>query len=126
MTSRLLRLATVTCCLMASACGTTLHYQPLNTSPRALLEVDPDAVTIFTTSKPKRRFVEVGLIEGQQTGAASFDDSTAVLNKMRREAGRRGCDGLVLLGSDDAVVGNQHLTTTLSGYRATCIVYTQD
>jgi hypothetical protein len=46
---------------------------------------------------------------------------------MREEAGRQGCEGLVVNGSNDAVIvgggGGTVSGGTLKGYRATCIVY---
>ncbi len=113
--------------LAMAGCGTKLSYIPLNTSPKALTARDPNTVEMFTSSKPERPFVEVGLIEAQQESAYSVDGETSVFSKMRQEAASRGCDGLVVTGGNDAVVGQTSgragFTTTLRGYRATCIVY---
>lgn len=109
------------------ACGTTVHYAATNASPRSLASRPSQTVEVFTATMPERPFVEVGLLEAQQSSAVSFDDQPAVLAKLREEAGRIGCDGLVLLGANDSVVGgggkqSSH-TATLKGYRATCVVY---
>lgn len=52
----------------------------------------------------------------------------------REEAARRGCDGLVLLGSNDGVqlhgnsgkYGGGTYGRTLKGYRGTCVVWKDD
>ena len=73
--------------------------------------------------------IEVGVIEAQQESAYSVDGETSVFSKLRQEAASRGCDGLVVTGGNDAVVGQTGgkygggFTPTLRGYRATCIVY---
>lgn len=113
--------------LVTAGCGTRLSYMPLNTSPRALTARDPGTVEMFTSSKPERPFVEVGILEAQQESEYSVNAESTVFSKLREEAASRGCDGLVVTGGNDAVVGyasrNSGVTKTLRGYRATCIVY---
>jgi hypothetical protein len=110
--------------LVTAGCGTKLSYMPLNTSPRTLTARDPGTVEMFTSSKPERPFVEVGMLEAQQESVASLDSETTVFSKLREDGASRGCDGLVVTGGNDAVVVTGHgSSTTLRGYRATCIVY---
>jgi hypothetical protein len=82
---------------------------------------------LFMAGKPNRPFVEVGMIESQQE-STSEDDAQELVAKMRRFAGERGCDALVILGDNDAtgVSGTQFVTVsyTLKGYRGSCLVYT--
>jgi hypothetical protein len=123
---RLFPLAIATAPLLG--CGTSIDYVPLNTPPRALAERSPDAVEMFTTAPPKRPYVEVGTIKSLQQ-AYSSDTTEAIYAKMRAEAGKRGCDGLVILGSNNLTVVSGNSTSvssrTLEGYRASCIVYTE-
>lgn len=107
-----------------SACGSTLALTPLNASPRALAPLEPDSVEMFTSSLPNRPYVEVALLEVQQTGAASFDSSSDVLIKLRRVAAKHGCEGVILNGSANSTLGNAQNVQTLVGYRGTCIVFT--
>jgi hypothetical protein len=95
---------------------------------------DPNAVEIFTTGVPKRPFVEVALIEAREGSSEErlFPD-------LRSRAAAMGCEGLVLIGSNDTTVGmttgsgvgigagNNYLvsgfTETVHGYRAACVVW---
>lgn len=109
--------------LSFAACGSTLALTPLNASPRPLSAIDPAAVQMFTSGVPTRPFVEVALLEVQQTGAASLDDSSRVLGKLRVAAARHGCDGVILNDSANSTIGSSRTVHTLVGYRATCIVF---
>jgi hypothetical protein len=111
----------------AAACGTKIEYTPTNTAPRPMTARAPEQVEVFNASKPTKAFVEVGVLEAQQQSAYSRDNSSAIMAKLRKEAGDRGCDGVIVNGSNDATVGSTYegtgSTDTLKGYRATCIVY---
>jgi hypothetical protein len=100
---------------------------PLNPSPRALEARDPAQVELFTTTKPDKPYIEVGMIETQQATAFNTASSQEVFAKLREEAGRRGCDALIVMGSKDATVGHAGQyggsVRTLEGYRGTCVVY---
>ena len=103
----------------------------MNPLPHAVKTKNPDDVTVFVSNSPSKEYVEVGLIEAQQQSAYSNDDKPAIIRQMREEAGRQGCDGLVVVGANDEtrVSGSSYRGTgrvssvTLHGYRATCIVY---
>lgn len=123
--------------LLAAAllgCGTHIAYMPTNTPPRMLKPRGVDSVQVFTTRPPERPYVEVGIIETQQESIYSTDDATAVFSQLRDEAARQGCDGLVLLGSNDRMelqgtsshFGGTTYSHTLKGYRGTCIVWKED
>ena len=109
--------------LSVAACGTTIDYMPINAPPRAMAPRAPESVEIFTDARPEKPFVDVGILEAQQQSSASQDNAATVLQKLRQAAADRGCDAVVLDGSNDKVVGDRTGTTTLKGYRATCIVY---
>ena len=67
------------------------------------------------------------MIEAQQATEYSIASTQDVFASLRAEAGRRGCDGLIVTGSKDSTVGSlgqgTGTTRTLEGYRGTCIVY---
>ncbi|WNG51182.1 hypothetical protein F0U60_48910 [Archangium minus] len=126
--SLLLLAATIT------GCGTRVAYMPTNTPPRMMQPRSANSVQVFTATKPERPFVEVGLIETQQESIYSVDNETTVFTRLREEAALRGCDGLVLLGSNDGVEivgtggmnGGHTSGRTLRGYRGTCIMWKED
>jgi len=79
-----------------------MHTRPVNT------------VQIFTASRPRWRFVEVGIIEVQQGPGAH---TTYLLEDMREYAAEIGCDGIILTGSVN------DLTWQESGIRGTCVMF---
>ncbi len=110
-----------------TACGTTITYSQLNPAPHAMKKRPPHQVVLFVGKRPKRAYVEVGLLEAQQDSVYSADDREAILRKMREDAGERGCEGLIVTGKEDSTTGSvsdgQGYVTTLKGYQATCIVW---
>jgi hypothetical protein len=82
---------------------------------------------MFLTKTPERPYVEVGMIEARQGSDMSRVKAPEIIAALRAQAAKQGCDGVVLTGNDDAVVGGSArgfgVTTTLKGYRASCIVY---
>jgi len=113
--------------LSLAAC-VRVDYIPLNDPPHAMVPRDPGQVQVFQTEKPTRPYAEVATIE-KQSGSTSPE---TIMEKMREEAGKRGCDGLILTGNNDATIttgsfnrrGGSINTQELKGYRGMCIVYT--
>lgn len=104
-----------------------MRYQATNRSPRPMTPRPFDSVEVYTVSFPQRPFVEVGILEAQQESELSLDAPPEVLAKLRERAAAQGCDAIIMNGANDAVVGHgdrrhSHVTT-LRGYRATCIMY---
>ena len=72
------------------------------------------------------------MFEARQSSQYSMDEMGDVIQEMRREAARVGCDALLMRGSADEVVGSGSTSSgtgfmgvsTLKGYRAVCVVYT--
>ncbi len=109
--------------LLVAACGTSISFAPTNTAPKGLQKKKPSDVEVFLSGKPDRPYREIGLLEAQQQSGWSLDSQTKVLAKLRAKAGEYGCDGIIMLGANDSVVGDKNGTTTLKGYRAACIVF---
>jgi hypothetical protein len=109
------------CCL--AACGTTVQYTPTNAPPRPMRARPPGTVELFTSSKPDRPFVEVGILEAQQSSKYSTDRMPEIIAELRKEAAKIGCDAIMMTGAADQVTGDEKVTTTLKGYRGTCIMW---
>src|SRR6185503_19557415 len=106
--------------VVLAACGTQARFLPLNPPPHRLTPRAPETVEFHASGPPSRPFVDIGVIETlQESGATPLED---VLARLRVEAGRLGCDGVVFLGGNDQVVAVDSVST-LRGYRASCIVY---
>jgi hypothetical protein len=110
--------------MCAAGCGTSLQYAETNHPPRPMRPRPAADVEVFTSKPPEQPYVEVGIIEAQQQSGWSLDDMPAIVTKLREFAAQHGCDGVVMAGNNDRVVGDNKTTTTLKGYRATCIVFT--
>jgi hypothetical protein len=116
---------------LAVGCGVSVEYVPLNTPPHAMKPRPPGSVDVYASNRPERPFVEVGMIEAQQESAYSQAPPEQIVAEMRGRAGELGCDGLMLTGGNDAVVGGGSVANgsgsswarTLKGYRGTCIMY---
>jgi hypothetical protein len=113
--------------LLLAGCGTKVEYVKTKAPPHALAERPSSEVEVFMTGIPDKPFVEIGFIETQQSSAYSLDNSEAIFGKLREEAGRQGCDAVILLGDNDATemhfAGGVGGASTLKGYRAACAVY---
>jgi len=112
----------------ASACGTTTHYTQTNPPPRQMRAKAASQVHVYTTGKPKVAYAEVGIIQSRQSSRLSFDDMPEIIAEMRKEAGKRGCDGVIINGTNNKTVGSHDpdhggSTGTLEGFWGACIVY---
>ncbi|MCE9579125.1 MAG: hypothetical protein K8W52_38740 [Deltaproteobacteria bacterium] len=107
----------------ATACGTTTRFIATNPSPQPLVAKPASAVQVYTTGVPELPYVEVGIIQGRQSSELSFDEMPKIISAMRADAGKAGCDALLINGASDKVVGDHHSTTTLEGFWGTCIVF---
>lgn len=117
--------------LLLTACGTTTRFAATNPSPKPLRPVPAEAVAVFSAGVPDRPFAEIGIVQARQSSDLSLHEMPEILEEMRAEAGRRGCEGLVLNGSSDKQMssttvsrrGYSSTSTSLEGYWGTCIVF---
>lgn len=112
-----------------AACGTTTRFAPLNSSPHPLTPRPASMVQVLTTSLPAQPYIELGIIQGTQASELSLHEMPQIVATMRKEAGRRGCDALVLNGPNNTSPGVGQITTTdhprsLQGFWGTCVVFT--
>jgi len=115
--------------LAFAGCGTSSAFMPLNPPPHPVTPRPPGEVQMFTNSAPARPYVEVGLI----TAAIKRDWSGAgdleIIDALRDEAAKHGCDGVVVTGENKLASGTSNSITGVTvkqrtaGYRAVCIVF---
>jgi len=127
--SSLLSAALPAALLALAACGTTTRFAPLNSSPHPLAPRPAATVQVLTTSLPAQPYVEIGIIQGTQQSELSLDEMPQIIATMRVEAGRRGCDALVLNGPNNTSPGIGQITASdhpraLQGFWGTCVVFT--
>jgi hypothetical protein len=94
----------------SAACGASLSFTRTDGGVRATQPRGPVQVELFTTGRPLRPNVELGVMESDR--GSSRDEDAQVLAKMREYAGELGCDALVLL--DEAA----------GPHRGSCLIYT--
>ena len=112
----------------AVACGYSTSFTPTNVPPRPL-EARPEAsVELFTSTPPKRPYVEVGLLSSQHDGMYSLSSDDEVMLGLRKKAAQVGCDAVVVTAETGNLVGTVSSTTvntrTLKSFRAVCAMYT--
>jgi hypothetical protein len=115
------RIGSFLCLSALLGCGgpMTSEWVPLAEPPRPMVERGPDDVEIFTAQAPRRDFREVGIIGVEQ--GLSEAPATELLAELRKVAGERGCDAVVLRESNYVPPAHRWAER---GYRGTCIVYT--
>src|SRR5262249_14935629 len=92
-----------------AGCGTTIHVSPTNPSPRPMTSRTPASVEVYTAGVPDQPYVEVALLEAVSEGVGAEH----VFQDLRAEAGRRGCEGLIIVSGYVAGAAS----------RATCIMF---
>lgn len=140
-------LASVVSSLALTACGTTTKYVATNPPPRAMQPRPAQTVEVYTATHPDRPFVEVGILESQQSSEYSRHDMADIIGSMRNKAAKIGCDGVIIVGPNDTIAGSDTVagtdttrtrngsqeltyasttTHTLKGYRGVCIMYREE
>jgi hypothetical protein len=116
---------------LLAACGTTTRFVATNPSPHPLAAKSADKVDIYTSGQPQVSYVEVGIIQSRQSSGFSVDEMPQVLSKMRTEAAKIGCDGVIVNGANNKTEGSgwsdrdggSSSVQTLEGFWGACIVY---
>jgi hypothetical protein len=72
---------------------TPLSHGASGVTPKRASEVE-----IFATAPPQTRFVEVALLEADQSNGLNEQGVELMLLRLREAAGALGCDGIVLTG----------------------------
>jgi hypothetical protein len=107
--------------LALCACGPSMKVVPTNAPPREL-EPKPANEVAVLEAPPSRAFVETGFLEGQSAG---LRDSEMLIASMREAAGRHGCDALLISGPTMVRGSKNGATWNRSGYRGSCLVFTE-
>lgn len=111
--------ATATITVACQVGGVT--YTPLKAPPRPLQSRSAKSVEVFVSARPNIAFVEIGLIECR---AAQGMDEHDVIDCLQREAGRVGCDAIVIVGGLEKEGSYGKLMYEGGGLRSSCVVYT--
>jgi hypothetical protein len=99
---------------LALVACTSVKFIPTNPSPRKLSARPVEEVAVFTTAKPERPYVEVGIVTAQTSTngyGAPLVGVASLITSLREKAAEQGCDGVVM-GSGSTLA-----------HQGTCIVY---
>jgi hypothetical protein len=116
--------------LLSGCSSPPVQYAFLNPPPRRLVPRAWHQVEVFSGSQPPRSFVQIGSLDAPD-GFDNFTDAE-LIRMAREEAGRRGCDAVVLTpiastSSLTTAFGRRSFITTEStsvhGFHGACIVY---
>jgi hypothetical protein len=86
-----------------SACASVaVNYTDLNPPPHAIQPKAPEKVEFFSSATPSRKYVEIGTMTAMHD---SITTNTDMFAKMRIEAAKHGCDGVIITqrGTQEAV-----------------------
>jgi hypothetical protein len=120
---------------LLTGCGTYIDYMSINAPPKVMSPRPKDQVQVFKSAKPPRPFVEVGVLKVGMASGFSGADELQILDDARAEAGRRGCDGLMVTDSRKMASGTGYHGTysstitvneRVSGITASCVVFTDE
>lgn len=98
-------------------CGTPTYFSRTNSAPRPLASKAPDAVTVFAGNRPVEPFVVLGILKAINY-YDMFDRTHALVAAMKREAGARGCDGLI-------IEPNRNGNYSIAALTGECIVFAE-
>lgn len=120
--------------LILAACGTTTRFVATNPSPHPLTPKPAAQVHVYTTGAPAVAYVEVGILQSRQSSDLSTHEMPQIIATMRAEAGKIGCDGVIINGAADKAESSTTVTessysssqSTLEGFWGACIVYVDD
>jgi hypothetical protein len=103
------------CVRTGPASDTTFTHT--NKSPRPLHARAADSVEIYTTSKPTRPYIVVGLMRAIERAGPAW-----AIESMRARAAEIGCDGIVMT---DALVTRNFSEMEQVHRNGTCFVYAE-
>lgn len=110
---------------LATGCGLAFQRIPLAASTKPLVPRAAGAVDLYVSGRPSVPSRDLALLTVEEESVYAARSEAEALERLREEAGRMGCDGLVLLGPSGGVgsgIDGKH-TRALRGFRGACIEY---
>jgi hypothetical protein len=100
-----------------TGCEGHLFYTPLVASPHPLPPRPPATVETFVVTPPARPHTNIGFLQG--TGRLADRGVDDAITRVRDEAARLGCDGIIILSIDRRAGRHGHPSV-----EASCFIYT--
>jgi hypothetical protein len=108
-----------------AGCTTTVTFMPSNPAPRPMVPRKGLEVEVFERMEEVRRpYVHVGFLDARPDDY-SQDTSESVFNRLRAEAGKVGCEAMVITYRSDyaEMRSAARRARHLPRYSAACLVY---
>jgi hypothetical protein len=99
---------------LLAACAPTVTFIPTNSAPHVMAARPVSEVAVFTSERPERPFVEVGIVTAEAARGkhgVPINGMPQLIAAVRERAAEAGCDA-VLMGPASSLT-----------YQATCILY---
>jgi len=113
--------------LATTACGFSLRTTALASPTKPLVPRAGSAVDLYVTSRPTVPVRDLAILTVEEASIYAGGTEAMALEQLRDEAGRMGCDGLVLLGPSGGVGSglDGKNARSLAGLRGACVEYLQ-
>lgn len=116
-------------CLLVG-CGTSVSFVPTARSPKPLRERTAAEVQFLRQEPQDRPFREIGVIQAEQS-AQSDETPEEIVALLLEEAGRNGCEAMLLVGRRERLesapgpdqFGSNSYETYVNDYEAACLVF---
>lgn len=80
----------------------------------------PEAIQVYSTTRPACPYAEIGLLESNQSGLSWWGSATAIIDAMKVSASRAGGDAIMLLDHSDTHHGSHGYTGVVIQYQGPC------
>ncbi len=110
---------------LVTGCGLAFQRIPLAASTKPLVPRSASAVDLYVSGRPTVPTRDLALLTVEEESVYAASSEAEALARLREEAGRMGCDGLVVLGPSGGVgsgLDGKH-ARALRGFRGACIEY---
>ncbi len=113
--------------LTSSACGFALRVIPLAEPTKPRVPRAASAVDLYVSTRPTVPVRDIALLTVEEESIYTGGTEAMALEQLRDEAGRMGCDALVLLGPSGGVGSgiDGKNARSLKGMRGACVEYTK-
>ncbi len=115
--------------LPLAGCGTYVTSTRINPPPRTMVPRSAESVDVYASGPPTRPYVDVAILEVEQTHSLNEQGTSLMIGALRAKAGQIGCDAIVVGGMTDhqgAAHGSgwRLLDPGSTIRQASCLVYT--
>ena len=109
----------------ALGCGVRTTMVSLDASWSSRAARPASSVEVFHTQRPSQPYREMAILRVEEESVYANVDETTVWSRLREDAGRIGCDALIVMGRSGTVASDLggRYSRTLKGWEAVCVVY---